>query len=176
VQAEIERIDGIVKELLDFAKPAPLQLQAVSVSKLAEDTLALLSDRCLQQGVQISTSFRENGLTIQADPQQLKQVVLNLFLNSLDAMPKGGRLEVVTQLAADRLALKVSDTGQGIPPDRVHQVWDPFFTTKERGMGLGLAIVKGVVERHGGQIAISSQPGQGTTVQLSLPVNPPEAT
>ncbi len=171
VQAEIERINTLVKELSDFAKPAPLQLQPVRLSELVEDTLTLLSDQCLRQGVEVHKSFGENGLAIQADPQQLKQVILNLLLNSLEAMEQGGRLEVTTQTNRTHLILRVSDTGSGILPEHQRDVWDPFFTTKERGMGLGLAIVKGVVERHGGQITLSSTPEKGTAVELFLPVS-----
>ena len=171
IQGEVERIDGIVKELLDFAKPAPLQLQPVNVSRLAQDTLALLSDQCLKQGVGLETTFDENGITVQADAQQLKQVILNLLLNSLDAMPKGGRLEVTTSAGDGEFKLRVSDTGEGVAPEYLHQVWDPFFTTKERGMGLGLAIVKGIVERHGGRINLSSRVGHGTIVEICLPAD-----
>ena len=171
VQSEIERINEIVKELSDFAKPAPLQLQPVHLRALVEETLALLSNQCLAQGVEVRHAFRENGLAVQADPQQLKQVLLNLFLNSLEAMAHGGRLEIATEVTGRTLALLVSDTGCGISPEDQRHVWDPFFTTKERGMGLGLAIVKGVVERHGGQINLSSFPGKGTTIQVSLPIS-----
>ena len=170
VQAEIERINNIVKELSDFAKPAPLQLQPVRVSALMEDTLSLLSNQCLDQGVEVCKHFQEDGVLIQADPQQLKQILLNLLLNSLEAMPQGGRLEVSTKVNSHGLALRIADTGMGIPGEQQKHVWDPFFTTKERGMGLGLAIVKGVVERHGGQITLLSQPGQGTTVEVNLPI------
>lgn len=170
VQAEIDRINTLVKELSDFAKPAPLQPQPTRLSSLVEDTLALFSNQCMQQGVEVQASFQENGLTIQADPQQLKQVILNLILNSLEAMPQGGRLEVMTRATVKHLILKVTDTGSGIDPAHLREIWDPFFTTKERGMGLGLAIVKGVVERHGGVITISSTPGKGTTFELALPL------
>jgi signal transduction histidine kinase len=172
VQEEIDRINTLVRELSDFAKPAPLQLQPIHLSSLVEDTLSLLSSQCLRQGVEVVKSFQENGLVVQADPQQLKQVILNLLLNSLEAMSQGGRLEVATQAHPTSLALRIADTGCGISPEHQREVWDPFFTTKERGMGLGLAIVKGVVERHGGQITLSSQPGKGTVVELSLPVSP----
>jgi signal transduction histidine kinase len=170
VQAEIDRINEIVRELSDFAKPAPLQLQPVKVAQLVEDTLSLLSNQCLEHGVEIEKHFLENGVKIQADPQQLKQVLLNLLLNSLEAMPQGGKIEVTTATGQEGLSLRITDTGTGISPDQQKHVWDPFFTTKERGMGLGLAIVKGVVERHGGQIALSSRPGQGTTVEVNLPI------
>jgi len=170
VQAEIDRINTIVKELSDFAKPAPLQLQPVHLAELVEDTLALLSNQCLKQGVEVHTSFGENGIRIQADTSQLKQAILNVLLNSLEAMERGGRLEVATQLNSGTLTLRIADTGCGMRAEDQRHAWDPFFTTKERGMGLGLAIVKGVVERHGGRITLSSTQGKGAVVQLSLPV------
>ena len=135
-----------------------------------EDTLSLLSNHCLKQGVEVQRSFQENGFPVQADPQQLKQVLLNLLLNSLEAMEKGGTLTVATTSSTDRVKLTITDTGAGIAPADQRYIWDPFFTTKERGMGLGLAIVKGVVDRHGGSINVSSMPGKGTTIELFLPI------
>ena len=172
VQDELDRINTIVKELSDFAKPAPLQLQPIHLSSLVQDTLTLLSDQCLKQAVEVRTAFNENGQLIQADPNQLKQVLLNLLLNSLEAMEQGGRLEVAAQPQHGRVVLTITDTGCGIPPQHEKDIWDPFFTTKERGMGLGLAIVRGVIERHGGEIRLESHPGQGTRVILSLPRSP----
>ena len=173
VQDEIDRINTIVQELSDFAKPAPLELQIVHLSELVKDTLSLLSNHCLKQGVEVHTSFQENGFPIHADPQQLKQVLLNLLLNSLEAMEKGGRLTVATTSSQDRVKLTITDTGAGIEPADQRYIWDPFFTTKERGTGLGLPIVKGVVERHGGHVNLSSMPGRGTTVDLFLPIHSP---
>ena len=169
VQEEIDRINAIVRELLEFAKPAPLQLQPVRVCQLLEDTLTLLSNQLLKQGVELRKSFHDNGTTVHADPKQLKQAVLNVLLNSLEAMPSGGRLEVGTEIRDGGMLLRVADSGCGIPEEHRHRLFDPFFTTKERGMGLGLAIVKGVVERHGGQISVQSRLGHGTTVELMLP-------
>lgn len=173
VQSEIERINSIVQELSAFAKPAPPQLQLIHLNALLDDTLVLLSNQCLKQGVEVRNAFHQNGLTIHGDPQQLKQVLLNLFLNSLEAMPSGGRLEVSAATDHQTLRLSIADTGSGIPSEKLQQVWDPFFTTKERGMGLGLAIVKGIVERHGGQISLRSRTGQGTVVEVSLPLASP---
>ncbi|MBI4343722.1 MAG: GAF domain-containing protein, partial [Candidatus Omnitrophica bacterium] len=169
VQSEIDRIDTIVRELSDFAKPAPLHLVPVHLSQLADDALTMLSSQCLKQGVEVRKAFGENGATIQADAGQLKQVVYNLLLNGLEAMERGGRLEVSTQLHNGYLVLRVADTGCGISEEQQKSVWDPFFTTKERGMGLGLAIVKGIIERHGGQISLSSLAGQGTSIEIRLP-------
>lgn len=170
VQGEIDRINTIVRDLLDFAKPDKPQLEPVSVSELAQDTLTLLSNRVLKQGVAVRTRFQENGLQVQADEKQLKQAVLNLLLNSLDAMPDGGRLEVGTSVTNQWLTLRIVDSGCGIPDDTMRRVFDPFFTTKERGVGLGLPIVKGVIERHGGELFLRSTAGQGTTVEIMLPV------
>ncbi len=170
VQAEIDRINTIVQQLSDFAKPAPPRFQPIRLASVVDDTLALLSGQCLKQGIEIQKAFGENGQLVQVDPQQIKQALLNLFLNSLEAMPAGGRLRVETQLDPPYLTLRIVDTGSGIPPEHGEQVWDPFFTTKERGMGLGLAIVRGVVERHGGQVSITGRPGQGTVVSLNLPL------
>jgi len=171
VPAEIQRINKIVQELSMFARPSPLQLQPIRLIPLIEDTLSLLSNQCLKQGVTVHAAFRDDGHVVQADPQQLKQVLLNLLLNSLEAMAQGGRLEVSTSVEGSRLTLRIADTGSGISPELQRRIWDPFFTTKARGMGLGLAIVKGIVERHGGEITLSSAPGQGTTVQLQLPTS-----
>jgi len=171
VQSEIDRINTIVKELLEFAKPAPLEVQPVRVSQLLDETLTLLSNQMLKHSVEVQRAFLENGLTIHADPKQLKQVLLNLLLNSLEAMPNGGRLTLAISLQDERLVLTVTDTGCGIPDEYQAKLFDPFFTTKERGMGLGLAVVKGVVERHGGSIFIRSRPGAGTTVEVRLPIS-----
>ncbi|MBI4597344.1 MAG: GAF domain-containing protein [Candidatus Omnitrophica bacterium] len=171
VQGEINRINTIVQELLDFAKPAPLELAPTHLSSLVEETLQLLSNQCLKQQVKVTRRFDERGVTFEADGKQLKQMILNLLLNSLEAMDNGGQLTVSTSVREARLILRITDTGSGIAADQLGAVWDPFFTTKERGMGLGLAIVKGVVERHGGRLQLSSEPGRGTTVELSFPLS-----
>ena len=170
VQSEIDRINEIVRELSDFAKPAPLHLQPVRLAEVVEETLALLSSQAMKYGVDVRSSFGENGAVIQADPQQLKQVVLNLLLNSFEATTKGGLVEVTTRPGADGIILRIKDNGCGIPAEQLQHIWDPFFTTKERGMGLGMAIVKGIIERHGGIIRLFSVPARGTTVEISLPV------
>jgi len=119
-------------------------------------------------------SRRISGLKMMVSGRRYHRLIssslLNILLNSLEAMQRGGRLEVAILPSAKQVRLRVTDTGCGISPEHQLHVWDPFFTTKERGMGLGLAIVKGVIERHGGRIAISSRPGKGTTVELFLPV------
>lgn len=170
VRSEIDRVNTLVRELLDFAKPSPLQVEPVDLSRLLDDTLTLLSNQCTKQGVELRKTLQEPGPTIQADPKQLKQVVLNAMLNSLEAMPSGGSLEVAAERRDGHALLRVTDTGCGISEEHQAKLFDPFFTTKERGMGLGMAIVKGIIERHGGHIALRSRPGLGTTLEFSFPL------
>ncbi len=173
VQSEIDRISTLVRELMDFAKPAPLELHPVKVSRLLGETLDLLSDHSRRQGVEVRVAFRENGSQLKADPNQLKQVFLNILLNSLEAMPAGGTLRVETDSDHASVRIRIIDSGIGISEEHRKRLFDPFFTTKERGMGLGLAIVKGVMDRHGGQIVVRSEPLQGTTFELAFPVVEP---
>ena len=173
VQSEIDRISTLVRELTDFAKPAPLELHPVKVSRLLGETLDLLSDQSRRQGVEVSIAFRENGSQLKADPNQLKQVFLNILLNSLEAMPAGGTLRVETDSDHSSVRIRIMDSGTGISEEHRKRLFDPFFTTKERGMGLGLAIVKSVMDRHGGQIVVRSEHLRGTTFELAFPVVEP---
>ena len=104
------------------------------------------------------------------DPQQLKQVFLNLFLNSLQAMNGHGRLEVRTSVDGSEFVVTITDSGTGIAPKDLPHVFEPFYTTKTNGTGLGLAVVQGIIKEHGGGIAVESHPGQGTTMRLCLPI------
>ena len=171
VQTEIDRINTIVKELSDFAKPAPLQLQLVSMAELLEDTLSFLPNQYLKQGIEVHKALEENGLVIQADPQQLRQVLLNLLLNSVEAMEGPGTITIATAQRNGYLSISVADTGKGIPKKDLSHVFDPFHTTKEHGTGLGLSVVHSIIREHGGRVHVESTVGQGTTVKITLPTN-----
>jgi signal transduction histidine kinase len=175
VQSEIERINGIVRQLLDLAKPVPLELQPVDLGRILHDTGTLLSNQCMKQAVDVSVSVEESGLVMEGDPAQLKQVVLNLLMNAIEAMEHGGNLTVSCQKGERELNLCISDTGAGISPENLKQIWDPFFTTKARGMGLGLAVVRDIIERHSGTIAIRSRLGEGTRIDIRLPLTQPSS-
>jgi two-component system sensor histidine kinase AtoS len=131
----------------------------------------------------IGTHLRRNDVTLNFTPgenipacsliqDQIKQVILNISLNAVESMPKGGTLSITTHLEKDenQVRLEISDTGAGIPQDVLPYIFDPFVTTKDRGTGLGLAITYDIVSRHGGRIEPESQPGQGTTFHVWLPV------
>ena len=169
VGGEVERINLIVQHLLQFAKPVPPKLAPLEIPRVVDETLELLNSELLQRHVEVSRHY-EGAAKILADPQQLKQVFLNLFLNSLDAMNGNGRLDIRTEVRGAELLVMIADSGQGIAPKDLPHVFEPFYTTKSTGTGLGLAVVHGIVKEHGGRIDIASHVGQGTTIELSLPV------
>jgi signal transduction histidine kinase len=170
VTQEVDRIDQIVRRLLEFAKPAPPQLEPTTVSRLLDETLDFLTSEALRRRVEIERAYEDTG-AIEADPQQLKQAFLNLFLNSLEAMNgSGGTLAVATGRNGSRLTVTIRDTGQGIPKEHLGRIFDPFFTTKSHGTGLGLSIVQGIITEHHGTITFASDPNHGTTCTLTFPL------
>ena len=164
---EVDRINGIIAGLLSFARPAQPILEEIDVPALLRQVGRLLDSAARTQGVEFVLP-EEEGRT-RGDPDQLKQVFLNLCMNALQAMPEGGRLSLGMVRSDHTLRVSVADTGPGIPAEDLDLVFDPFFTTREEGTGLGLAVCYGIVSRHKGQIDIESRPGAGTTVHVRLP-------
>jgi len=176
VVAEITQLEGLMKNFLNFAKPQNPRLEAVNVNQVLNTTLTfhLKHQAAGAEGsgkVELVKEFGELPPTL-ADPTQLQQVFLNLFLNALHAMPRGGELGVRTCLEEDGKAIRieVSDTGSGIREDLINKVFHPFFTTKPKGTGLGLAISRQMIERHDGTITVANRPGGGVLFTIRLPV------
>jgi two-component system sensor histidine kinase HydH len=166
---ESERLNQIIKDFLEYARPAPLTLETVSVATTLEEVLVLFEHRARPGGPKIVREFCA-PLHWRIDPQQFKQVVWNLCVNAVEAMPDGGELRVGAAAASgQRLAVWVSDIGAGIAPDDLAHVFEPFFSTKPEGTGLGLALVHRIVQEHGGEIDVRSTPGFGTTFTIMLP-------
>jgi len=165
---EVDRVNNIVRQLLDFSKPQELSLKPDTITPILEDTLGLLNNNLLKNKIGVVKNYGANP-TLSIDKNQLKQAFLNIFLNSIQAMPNGGVLTVSTSLTTDyRLLTTIQDTGLGIPEDQIQHVFDPFYTTKEDGTGLGLSIVHGIITKHGGRINIGSEAGKGTTINVFL--------
>ncbi len=164
---EVDRINGIIAGLLSFARPAPPLFEEVDVLSLLRQVGRLIDSAARSQGVEFVLPEAEGKA--RGDPDQLKQVFLNLCMNALQAMPEGGRLSLGVVRSDHTLRVSVEDTGNGIPADDLELVFDPFFTTREEGTGLGLAVCYGIVSRHDGRIDIESRPGAGTTVHVRLP-------
>ncbi len=166
---EVERLNRVVSELLDFARPTELNRRVVSCSELIQDSIRLVEGEALRQKVRIESAVRPEDLEIQADPDRFAQILLNLYLNALHAMEDGGVLKVDAAEEAGEVVLTVSDSGTGISAEHLPHIFDPYFTTKPQGVGLGLANVHKFVEAHEGEIEVESTPGLGTTFSIRLP-------
>jgi signal transduction histidine kinase len=161
----------VVRNLRLFARQMPPNLAPVNLNDVVRDNLYFFSARCVKDGVELSQDLAPDLPPIVADAGQLNQVLLNLVVNALQAMPGGGRLTISTRREGDDVLLAVKDTGTGMSEDVLRQVFVPFFTTKEvdQGTGLGLAVVHGIVTSHGGTIVAESQPGIGSVFTVRLP-------
>ena len=171
VQREAERCSAIVRNLLDFARERPLQLRDVEVDKVVRESLQLLGHQLALQGHHVETRLARLP-PVHADFGELRQAFVNLALNAMEAMGRDGHLTIETRAAGDGrwVEIAIGDDGPGVPAEIQTKIFDPFFTTKEKGTGLGLSVVYGIVQRHGGSVALESAPGRGTCFTIRLPV------
>ena len=167
--AQITRLENLVRDLLTFARPTALTVKPCGLHDMLDRLLRNYQDGADSAGITIQRIYGPGTATIEADPQQLEQVFLNLVHNAFQAMEHGGTLTVATEAGPGQIRVSFHDTGRGIPAVELQRVFQPFYTTKHRGSGLGLPIVKKIVQAHGGAIEIASEPGKGTTVTLALP-------
>jgi len=170
---ESDRLNQIVKEFLEYARPAPLHPLPMNVGEVLDEVLLLLEHRALPPDLKIAREY-DGTATARVDPQQFRQAIWNLCINALEAMPAGGELRIgagiVTQRKTRKLEVWVADTGTGIDPESLLHIFEPFFSTKPAGSGIGLALVHRVIQDHGGDIEVRSEPGVGTTFTLRLPL------
>ncbi len=165
---EIERIDTIVKGLMDFARPVTLNLEQQPLVPILQSVLSLMEANLTHHQIHLDTDFSSDIPDFKFDSDKLKQAFMNIVLNAIDAMPHGGTLTVTTVQQDNRVYIKISDTGVGISETDIEHLFEPFFTRKTKGTGLGLANVKRVLEEHGGIVEIESTLGEGTTVTMLL--------
>lgn len=168
ISGEIKRLDDFVSEFLRFARPPKLNVERLAVRPLITDLVAFIAPECSKKGVALEADLRGPD-TAMVDGFQLKQAVLNLVLNALQATPKGGHVVVRTAGDKKRFVVAVADDGEGMSPEVRDRAMTPFFTTREDGTGLGLPLVSRIVEEHGGSVEISSALDAGTTVTLVFP-------
>jgi signal transduction histidine kinase len=168
VEDEVDRMDATVRRLLELARPQKPRLEPCDLRVVIRQTLDRLQPDLQRSGILVEADL-ESGGGVQADAEELRRALLNLFLNAREAMPGGGRLSVRLRDAAAAVEIEVEDTGHGMDESTRAQLFRPFFTTRHGGTGLGLALVKRVVEDHGGGIRVESQPGQGSRFTLTLP-------
>jgi len=171
-QSEVQRLIEIVQRMLDFYRPSRGSVAPTDVNSIVENVLALARKRLQHGNVRVHTHMSSDLSLVPVVSDQITQVFLNIVINAIEAMPSGGDLRLETMLSEDGEWILVSfhDTGPGMSSEQVVNLFEPFYTTKSDGTGLGLAISYGIVERHGGVIEVSSQPGQGATFVVKLPV------
>jgi two-component system NtrC family sensor kinase len=171
VDQEINRIAGIVRRLLKFAKPGSEDIQNVQINQILEELLALLRGQLFRRKIEVAVDLHENLPEVSISTDQMRQVFLNLIKNAEDAMADGGKLGVRTRYRKGMVEVEISDTGCGIPNEDVKNIFEPFFTTKGvKGTGLGLSVSYGIVKNYSGEINVESEPGRGTTFTIQLPV------
>ncbi|MFH1386754.1 MAG: ATP-binding protein [bacterium] len=174
VPRQLDRINRIVEDLLAFGQPKNLAVSEVRVDKILDEVVRLVENQCRKADIEIIRDYQPIP-PIQADEERLTQAFLNIILNAVQSMPKGGALTIRTnqltnlQTNQPQLAIELSDTGAGIPPEKLAKIFDPFYTTKERGSGLGLSVTYRIIKEHGGEIVVTSQEGEGTTFKICLP-------
>jgi len=166
---EIGRLDRVVQGFLRFSRPEELQLEPVSVSALLQDIVDVVRPQAEQQGISVDLAAHR-AAAIQVDRAMVRQALLNLALNAIDAMPEGGSLSLQARSIEDQqVQIDVTDTGLGIQPEHLSRIFDLYFTTREQGSGLGLSMVYRTVQLHDGTIEVESTPGRGTSFRLRLP-------
>ncbi|MGI6656952.1 MAG: two-component system sensor histidine kinase NtrB [Desulfobulbus sp.] len=169
---ETSRLDGIVREFLDFARPKEVRLVMADLHELIGRLARFMEPELVQKGVRFETRLDPELPNFFFDAEQIYQVLFNMVYNAIQAMPEGGDVRVSTfwEEETDTVVVEIADTGVGILPEKIDQVFSPFYTDKNRGTGLGLAIAKSIIETHQGRIGVVSTPGQGSAFHFSLSV------
>jgi PAS domain S-box-containing protein len=178
ITKEIDRLNELLKTFFSFAKPQKLNLVYCHIQDIINEIIPFLMREIADKGIRFIEAYHPQLPKIKVDKTQMHQVFLNLFLNSIQAMPNGGELKIETSpmisIASDGsrqnfIKVVISDTGRGIPPPIVNRIFDPFFTTKSKGIGLGLSITYQIIKKHGGTIKVESKWESGTSFIVNLP-------
>ena len=168
--AEVERLNRVISQLIEFARPLELKLERIQFLDLINHAVALISTEAQKKQIEVTVDIAPDLPALEADPDKIKQVLLNILLNSLAAMNKEGKISINVMPQKNNIAVIISDTGAGIEQTDLPRIYDPYFTSKPAGSGLGLAVVQKIMEAHGGTIKIQSAIGKGTTAFLNFPL------
>jgi signal transduction histidine kinase len=177
INEEINRLEKIIKNFLDFARPPELKLEVCDISNVLQSVINLVKSKAESSNIRIENRIEASLPGIKVDKEQMRQVFLNIMLNAIDVMPKGGIIELKASFNGHNkkqnglLKVEIKDTGQGMDPDLKNKLFEPFITTKEQGTGLGLFIASRIVKLHKGDIVVDSAPGKGTIVTVGLPIS-----
>lgn len=169
IEGEIKRLEKVITSFLDLATPAPSESSRVRLNEIVEQVLDLLRLELEKNGISNNLDLDSTLPIFFGSCDQIKQALLNLILNAVQAMPDGGELKIQTSHNDKTVRVVVSDTGSGIEEHILSKIFSPYFTTKKKGSGLGLAIVRRILREHGGYVDVSSELGKGTSFELVFP-------
>ncbi len=172
ITEEVNRLNRVVSQFLDYARPYTPDFRPRSVNAVIEKAMAVIEANSISANIDIHLELHPHLPPVPMDQEQIHQVILNIVINAIEAMPKGGALTIRTSRiesdTGDAVGISIRDTGEGIPREALKQIFTPFFTTKERGVGLGLAVCQRIIRSHGGRIRVKSIPGRGTIFYIRL--------
>ena len=171
IRDEIKRLESMLMDVRDFTRPSKPQKELLDMNSAIEKTLALMENDLTARGINYEKLLDRRLPLLFFDPEQIKQVLINLTKNAVEAMPDGGRLVISSGLENEHVIVSITDSGIGMSPEATRKIFDPFFTTKKRGTGLGLAVSCKIMEDHEGELSVQSKEGKGTTVTVLLPTN-----
>lgn len=163
IKEEGERLNSILNDFVSYSKPSSETRVFFDLNKLIRKTIELFRHELKNKKIEIHTNLWRERFDILASPQEFRQVLINLILNAIDALPRGGQISITTELEEEQVKLVIEDTGCGIAPDDIEKIFDPFFTRKKEGTGLGLFIVHNIITKYGGRILVNSSLGKGTS-------------
>ncbi|MBI1823628.1 MAG: HAMP domain-containing protein [Nitrospirae bacterium] len=169
IKSETYRLNNMVENFLKYGRPMKLEIKWINFNLLLNEVINLARQKTVEQGIEIEYHPEEIPL-IEGDEEKIKTCLMNVIANGIQAMPAGGKLKIVASRKLNEIVFEIRDTGEGITPEDLKKVFQPYFTTKSLGIGLGLALTKRIMEEHHGRIEIESTPGKGTKVILVLPV------
>jgi signal transduction histidine kinase len=175
IDREMETLKRVLDDLRNVARPAPVERFPLDVNRSVADIVESMRGFADESGIAIESKFASEPVIIDGDVFALGRVYRNLITNAIQATQAGGRVTIATTRNRDKVEVSITDTGSGIPAERLGAIFDDFVTTKKRGLGLGLAITKRIVEQLGGTISVTSEIGKGTTFTMRFPVAQPAA-
>jgi len=167
----INNLTATTEQILNFARPVTLAPRRVDLNEVARDVIQLLSTEITAHSIETTLELDSSPVAGMLDEPSIRATTLNLVLNAVQAMPAGGHLTISTSTNDDKLSMIIRDTGSGMTPDQIKKIFEPFSTTKSRGLGLGMSYAQKIIQQHGGHIVVHSQPGKGTEVRIELPAN-----
>ena len=167
----INHLTATTEQILNYARPVTLALKTVDLNNVARDVTQLLSTEISAHNIETVLEFDSSPVSGMLDEASIRAATLNLVLNAVQAMSTGGRLTISTGRDGKKIWMTIKDTGAGISPERIKQIFEPFNTTKSRGLGLGMPYAQKIIQQHGGRIGVESQPGKGTQVKIELPAD-----